>query len=217
MEILEAIQARRSVRDFSDTPVSKETIMKIMEVATRSPSGGNGQPWEIFVAAGETLKRIRQVYQERAQQAAPGTPPPPPVPLPAFIQERMTAVRVERMKLLGLDPANPASGKVLMEMGTRLYGAPAIAVICMDKSVPSNLDIGLLVQSICLAALGLGVDSLIATSIVAHPDVLRKELEVSESLNIVTAVGLGYANPQNAVNTYRSPRRPIQEVVRYRD
>jgi nitroreductase len=213
MDVLEAIQARHSVRDFASKPVPKDIIMKIMEAATRSPSGGNGQPWEIFIASGATIENIRTAYQERAQR--PGGLGGPP-PLPAFIQERMTTIRNERMKLLGLDPADPASGKVFMEWGSRLFGAPVLAVICMDKALSSNLDIGMLIQTICLAAQNFGVDSLIASAFVSQPDVLRKELEIPESLNIVIGIGLGYPNPKSIINTYRSPRRPIQEVVRYK-
>ena len=43
-----------------------------------------------------------------------------------------------------------------------------------------------------------------------------QELEIPDDLNIVTAIGLGYPNPDNIINTYRSPRRPVQEVVRYK-
>lgn len=120
------------------------------------------------------------------------------------------------MKLLGLDPADPASFKVFMQWGSRLFGAPVLAVICMDKALSSNLDIGMLVQTICLAAQNFGVDSLIAGGFVSQPDVLRKELEIPESLNVVIGVGLGYPNPKSIINTYRSPRRSIQEVVRYK-
>ena len=213
MDVLEAIQARHSVRDFASTPVPKDIIMKIMEAATRSPSGGNGQPWEIFIASGAAIENIRTAYQERAQRG--GGPAGPP-PQPAFIQERMTTIRNERMKLLGLDPADPASGKVFMEWGSRLFGAPVLAVICMDKDLSSHLDIGMLTQTICLAAQNFSVDSLIASAFVSQPDILRKELEIPESLNIVIGIGLGYPNPKSIINTYRSPRRPIQEVVRYK-
>jgi nitroreductase len=221
MDVLEAIQARHSVRDFDSKPVPKDIVLKIMDAATRSPSGGNGQPWEIFIAVGSALKNIRKVYQERAKDMpgglpGPGAPGGPP-PLPAFIQERMTIIRTERMKLLGLDPADPASARVFMEWGSRLFGAPVLVVICMDKALSSNLDIGMLIQTICLAAQNFGVDSLIAGSFVSQPDVLRKELDIPESLTIVIGVGLGYPNPENKINTYRSPRRPIQEVVRYKD
>jgi nitroreductase len=129
----------------------------------------------------------------------------------------MATIRGERMKLLGLDPDDPASGKVLAEMGARLYGAPVLAVICMDKALTNNLDLGLLVQTICLAALVYGVDTLIAGTSVAHPDVLRKVLGIPEELHIVTGVLLGHANPNSPLNSYRSPRRPVEEVVRYKE
>ena len=225
MDVLEAIQARHSVRDFLPTPVPKDTVLKILSTATRSPSGGNGQPWEIYVASGAVIETIRQAYHERFHLAA-GAPPRPhgppggaggPPSLPAFIMERMATIRNERMKLLGLDPADPASFRVFMEWGSRLYGAPVLAVICMDKALSSYLDIGLFVQTICLAAQGYGVDSLIASGFISQPDILRKELEIPDNLNIITGVGLGYPNLESKINTYRSPRRPIEEVVRYKE
>ena len=226
MDVLEAIQARHSVRDFDPRPVPKDMVMKILDAATRCPSGGNGQPWEIFVATGVTLENIRKAYQERAQTLPPGPPPggpggpgrpggPPPPP--AYIMERMATIRIERMRLLGLDPDDPASFKVFMQWGSRLFGAPVLAVICMDKALSSNLDIGMLVQTICLAAQDYGVDSMIAGGFVSQQDILRKELEIPDELNIVIGVGLGYPNPGSIINTYRSPRRPIEEVVRYKE
>jgi nitroreductase len=224
MDVIEAILARTSVRDFSPKPVPKETVMKIFEAAIRSPSGGNAQPWEVFVAAGPCLERIRRTYQERykagtgasAPPASPQAPGGPP-PQPPYIQQRMATIRNERLRLLGLDPADPASGRVFMDWGARMFGIPVLAVVCMDKALSSNLDIGLFVQTVCLAAQGYGVESFIAGALVSHRDVLRRELGIPEDLNIVTGIGLGYPTPGALINTYRSPRRPLSEVVRYRD
>lgn len=69
MDVIEAILARHSVRNFSSKPVPQETIMKILEVATRSPSGGNGQPWEVFVASGATIEGIRRVCSRAEPEA----------------------------------------------------------------------------------------------------------------------------------------------------
>lgn len=217
MEVIESILSRHSVRDFSSKPVPRETVMKIMEAATRSPSGGNGQPWEVFIASGATMARIRQAYQELLQSGPGGPPPGGLSQLPAYIKERMAAIRKERFILLGLDPDDPASGKVFTEWGSRLFGAPVLAVICMDNALSSHLDIGLFIQTVCLAAQGYGVDSFIAASFITHQDVLRQELEIPEDLNIITGIGLGYPNPDAIINTYRSPRRTLKEVVRYRD
>ena len=217
MDVIEAILARHSVRDFSSKPVPVETVMKILETALRSPSGGNSQPWEVFVASGVTLERIRKVYKERSQGEA-GAPAGPP-PLPAKYQERMATIRNERLQLLGLDPADPASGKVFAEWQARLFGAQVVVVVCRDKALPAskNLDIGTFVQSVCLAALDCGIDSFVAGMLVSHPDILRQELEIPEDLNIMIGIALGYPNPNSIINTYRSPRRPIQEVVRYKN
>jgi hypothetical protein len=166
------------------------------------------------------MEAILRAYLERAQSApgglrpgGPGGPTPPP----AFIQERMATIRNERMLLLGLDPADPASGKVFMEWGSRLYGAPVMAILCMDKALSSYFDLGSLAQTICLAAQAHGVDSIIASAFVSQPDILRKELEIPENLHMIVGVGLGYPNSEAIINTYRSSRQPIQEVVRYKE
>ena len=49
MELWEAIKGRRSVRDFLDRPVTRETIESLLEAAIWAPSGGNAQTWR-FVA-----------------------------------------------------------------------------------------------------------------------------------------------------------------------
>jgi nitroreductase len=219
MDILAAIQNRHSVRVFLPRPVSKEAVMQILAAATRAPSSGNSQPWEVFVAAGQTIEAIRLAYQERL--STPVTAPvssvaPPRPPLPDYIQARMAFIRQERMQLLGLDPSEPASSRVFAEMGARLYGAPVMVILCMDKALTSHLDIGLFIQTLCLAAQAFRVDTLIAQNMVAHPDILRRELEIPDNLNIVTGVGLGYPDPHSLINTYRSPRRPFEEVVRYK-
>jgi nitroreductase len=219
MEILEAIQARHSVRDFLSKPVPHAVVMQILEVSTRCPSGGNGQPWEIFVASGITMENIRQAYQERAQSSVGSRPAGPagPPSMPAFIQKRMETIRNERMELLGLDPTDPASANVFRQWSVRLFGAPVLVVLCMDHALSSTFDVGMLTQTICLAAQNFGVDSLIASSFVSQPEILCRELEIPEGLKIITGIGLGYPNPENVINTYRSPRRPIEEVVRFKN
>ncbi|HVM70807.1 MAG TPA: nitroreductase family protein [Anaerolineales bacterium] len=116
----------------------------------------------------------------------------------------------------GVDPADPESGEIFTGWGARLFGAPVMAVICMNRGLYAFLDIRLLVHTICVAAQGYGLDSIIAMAFVNQPDILRKELEIPENLHIVTGAGLGHAHPKNIINSCRSPRRPVEEVVRYK-
>ena len=64
-----AIQTRRSVRFFSDAPVPKETIDKILAIGNNAPSGANKQPWHFAVVSNPEIKRkIRLAAEEEEKQ-----------------------------------------------------------------------------------------------------------------------------------------------------
>ncbi|MEW6423761.1 MAG: nitroreductase family protein [Bacillota bacterium] len=50
MNVIEALNSRHSVRAFKPDPVTKETLLKIIQAANQAPSWGNSQPWEVFIA-----------------------------------------------------------------------------------------------------------------------------------------------------------------------
>lgn len=60
---------RRSVRYFSDRPVSRETIEWVVRAASTAPSGANKQPWR-FVAVSEpgTKRRIREAAEAEERE-----------------------------------------------------------------------------------------------------------------------------------------------------
>ena len=72
MDAIEAILTRRSVRRYTDQPVSKETVKSLLEAAMNAPSAGNQQPWQYIVVEDRgVLDGIQQVhpYSSMLQQA----------------------------------------------------------------------------------------------------------------------------------------------------
>ena len=55
ISVSEAVDKRKSIRSFIDKPISNEQLKLLLEKASRAPSGGNLQPWKIFVINGETM------------------------------------------------------------------------------------------------------------------------------------------------------------------
>jgi nitroreductase len=53
-----AITSRRSIRAFLSTPVAREDIEAILEVAARAPSGTNTQPWKVYVLTGAMKEKL---------------------------------------------------------------------------------------------------------------------------------------------------------------
>ena len=58
MNIEDAIRSRSSIRAFTNRPVSRETVTRILDMAQRAPSGTNTQPWHVHVAAGPVRDAI---------------------------------------------------------------------------------------------------------------------------------------------------------------
>ena len=60
MELVEAINKRKTTRGFKTDPVPLEILQNIMTTALRAPSWGNTQPWEFAIASSKTLEQIKQ-------------------------------------------------------------------------------------------------------------------------------------------------------------
>jgi nitroreductase len=221
MEVIEAIKARHSVRDFKTDTVSKAVIDKILEAAVYAPSTVNSQPWNIYVAGGAVMERIRSAYLVAMENGIEGKTEirgTPSNQLPKVMQDRMNEMRKKRMKLMGLDPLNPASQQTVMTSIARLFNAPVMLILTMDKVLDkwSVYDMGLLSQNIMLAAQSAGLGSIVAMSLVGHPDILREELGIPDSQTIIIGIALGYTDTLSGVNSYISSRRPMAETVTYK-
>lgn len=72
MDVYEAVDSRRAVRAFSDEPVSKEILERVLSAATRAPSSGNLQPWHVYVVTGGPLDRLKGRTTARALAGDPG-------------------------------------------------------------------------------------------------------------------------------------------------
>lgn len=57
MDALEAIYTRRSVRRYTDEPVTREEVLEIIRAGSWAPSGLNNQPWRFVVVRGEEKRR----------------------------------------------------------------------------------------------------------------------------------------------------------------
>ena len=57
MEVLEAIETRRSVRKFKPEEIPEEDLMKILEAGRLAPSAGNRQPWRFVVVRDAAIRK----------------------------------------------------------------------------------------------------------------------------------------------------------------
>ena len=216
MNVSEALNARQCVRAFKPDPVSRETVMAILEAASRTPSWANSQPWQVYVAGGETLERLRAAFLEQTGRGVPGDPDlPTPKEWPSAIQQRSSAMNAARMAALGVSPDDKAARRAFLENNRRFFGAPAVVYLCLERSLTpwSIFDVGMMAQSVMLAAIDRGVDSAPAVNLVIYPALIRAALGIPDELMILMGVAFGYRDPEDPGISYRSSRRPVGEFT----
>ena len=87
MGVFEAIYTQRAIRSFKPDPIPREDLPKIIEAATKAPSGGNTQPWAFIVIqekekistmAGFARHGFGEMYEAAKARMQPGDPDPFP-------------------------------------------------------------------------------------------------------------------------------------------
>jgi nitroreductase len=220
MEITEAIVTRKSIRKFKPDPVSKETIRKILEVASRAPSSENTQPWEFVVIAGETLDTLRQknVQKIRNMEFPPDEMAHIMIERPkgSIYRTRQIEIAKQLFSLMDIPRKDLQKRTEWLERGFRYFDAPVAIIVVADKSLPVEgtfLDIGSVTQNICLAALAHGLHTCIENQGITYSDVVREVTGIPDTKRLMSAVAIGYPDWDFPANKVQSEREPIDNIV----
>lgn len=217
MDVIEALQSRHCTRAFKPDPIEKSLLLKVLESANQSPSYANSQPWEIFVAAGETMQKLRKTFVEKFRAGDPTHTDIPmikvwPEPYKTFIG----TTGADHLKHLGIAREDKPKRAENLEKNLNCFGAPAVIYLCLHKELSSwsFYDLGLYSQSLMLAAQHYGLNTMPAAMMAVYPELIREALTIPDNLNIVLGIAIGYAKLDDLNNQFYSSRKPLADFVR---
>jgi len=215
MDLLKAINERKSIRAFKPDPVPREKIEEILKLSILAPSAINLQPWEFIVVTGEEKERLSRrlikAYREKRISCSPDTVKP----LPKTFGKR-GAKTLEAMKPffqeMEVDP-----DQFINEGSCNFYGAPVAIIICLDDSFPKArmVDIGLALGYLILTAHDFGLGACPIGLITAYEDEIKDLLNIPENKNVVIGVALGYPDWNVPINRFKSQREDLEKFVRW--
>jgi nitroreductase len=220
MDIIDAINNRRSIRGYKPDPVPREVLEKILEAACKAPSAMNTQPWEFFVLGGEVLKIIREEIVAKLNMGEPIVPEHNVTgwPKESVFRDRQVGLAKGLFKLMDIQREDVEKRAAWMERGFRFFDAPAAIIIGNDRALTDTgplLDLGAAMQNICLAALTFGLGTCIEDQGVLYPKVIREHVGIPDSKRIVISIALGYPDPDFPANQLKSEREAFQNVTKW--
>jgi nitroreductase len=221
MDIIEAIQRRKSIRAFKSDPVPQGTLREILELAVRAPSWANTQPWEFVIVSGKKLEEIKQAYINKAAEPThPDLATPRGFPEPFDTRRRPVGIKLFEAK--GIAREDREARRQWYAQGLQLFGAPCVIYILIDRAfyfqgealnVWPVFDCGLVAENIMLLATRYQLGTIPEIQAVLYPEVLRKVLAIPESKLIVLGIAIGYPDWDDPVNKFRSDREPLDKIT----
>ncbi len=218
MDVVDAIRERKSIRAFKSDPVPLDILKEVMEQALRAPSWANTQPWEFAVAAGKILEEIEEEFVKKGIQE-PYSEIHRPYEFPEPYMARIRALRPEDRKEI---PKEEWEAHTFDNY--RHYGATTCIYLLAGKSffqqseginAWSLYDSGSAVQNIMLLATSYGLGTIAQAQAVIYPDIIRRVLDIPEDKLIALGISIGYPDWNNPVTRGRTPREPLDKVVKF--
>ncbi|PKB64736.1 MAG: hypothetical protein BZY80_02175 [SAR202 cluster bacterium Io17-Chloro-G2] len=197
MGLFEAMYTQRQITRFKPDPVPREAIDKVIEAATKAPSGGNNQPWHFFaITDKELISKIGAIYGELWLGARGAQP----------------------------QPGESSAYQAARYLANHMHEVPAMVLICADHSQAPGYTPGepmergrygssiwLAAQNLFLAARALGLGTRLTTTHIRREQEIKDMLGMPEYVETMALTPLGYLRGRFGP----TDRRPVSEVSSY--
>lgn len=215
MDVSEAVQRRRSTRAFLDTPVDDATIAELLELAARAPSGGNVQPWRVYVIGADTMPRFLEFLGGREAEA-PGYDIYPPRLWEPYRTNRYE-LGEQMYEALGIPREDKAARFAHLARNHRFFDAPVGLFCFIDRHMgpPQWADLGMFLQTFMLLATERGIDTCPQEAWAMWSRAVAEFVGAPDDEMLFCGIAVGHADPDAAVNRLVSERMPLEAWARF--
>ena len=222
----QAITSRMSVRAFLPEAVPRETLMHVLDVASRAPSGVNTQPWKVYVLQGATRDALvsKVCAAHDAVRADPGLAAHYQEAY-AYYPEKWVSPYIERRRengwglygLLGIGKGDKDKMHAQHQRNYHFFDAPVGLMFTIDRVLGrgSLLDYGMFLQSIMVAARGHGLHTCPQAAWNGFAKIILPHIGAGEEEMLVCGMALGYADPSALVNSFHTPRESASQFTHF--
>ena len=223
-----AITSRMSTRAFTQQPIPRETIADILQVASRAASGTNTQPWKTYVLQGAS----RDALVNKVCAAHDAIRDNPALASEyreeyAYYPTKWTSPYIDRRRengwglygLLGIGKADKDKMHAQHQRNYRFFDAPVGLMFTVDRVLErgSLVDYGMFMQNIMLAARGRGLHTCPQAAWNGFAKIILPHIGAGPDEMLVCGMSLGFADESDVVNTFLTPRVPVEDFTRWLD
>lgn len=220
MNVSEALLTRSSKRRFTSRSIPRAVAGEILEIALRTPSGGNLQPWHVYVLDGEPLSGLIDAIADSLAVTPEGDGSeyliyPPDLKQP--YRGRRSRNGEMLYACLGIPRDDRQGRRANFERNYRFFDAPMAFIFTIDRCMQQGqwADLGMFIQSVMLLAHERGLGTCPLESVSVWHRHIRRACEIPDAQIVFCGMAIGWADPAAAVNTLVTERASLEEVVTF--
>lgn len=210
-------ESRHSVRGFLPRPVESRTIGAMLDVAQKSASWCNVQPWEVIVTSGEATEQFREGLSAYAASHKPEPDFGFPASYDGVYRDRRRDSGWSLYEAVGIERGDREASARQTAKNFTLFGAPHTAIVTTDRNlgVPGAIDCGVWLGTFLMAAESLGVATIPQAALAMHPTFVRQHFGIDDSRLVVFGVSFGYEDAEHPANQFRLGRASLDESAQF--
>jgi nitroreductase len=221
LSVSDALNQRISTRAFLDKPVSAAEVRRLLELASRAPSGGNLQPWTVNVVAGAARQRVIDAVKASQAENLKGEPEleyrvyPKPLEEPWY--SRRFACGEAMYAAIGIEREDKTGRLMQFARNFEFFDAPVGLFVSLHKSMQPGQwsDCGMFIQSFVLAAEEAGLATCCQEFWAAFPKAVKGAADIPDDYTLFCGIALGHADPDAPINTTRTDRAGVEEFATF--
>lgn len=215
MDVTEAVVKRKSVRAFLPDPVDDDLLRSLLERSARAPSGGNVQPWRVYVVNGQRSDDLMTFLDGRDLDQAE---------YPVYPENLWEPYRTNRFQLgedmyatMDIPRDDRAARFAHMARNYSFFDAPCGFFCFVDRGMGSAqwADLGMFLQTFMLLAQEAGLDTCPQEAWATYGASIAEFVDAPESEMLFCGMAVGTADWDKPVNSLESVRMPLDEWCRW--
>lgn len=212
------LSSRWSCRAFLPKPVPRTEIGRVLDIARRTPSWCNTQPWHLHITSAEATDELRTALRA---EIADGPQENPDIAFPeayeGVYRDRRRASGWQLYESLGIGKGDRAASARQTLRNFDFFDAPHVAVLTTERALGTYgaLDCGLFVDSFLLAAHARGLGAIPQAALATQAPLLRKHFGIPDERQVLLGISFGYPDVTHPVNGYRTDRQSVDELATF--
>lgn len=222
MHVEQALANRKSCRAFLDHPVDLDIVRTIIARASRTPSNGNLQPWQLYVLTGAALLSLKQTTTQHIENKAPMPMPEYqvyPKPLKEVYNQRRQEIGEELYRVLGIPREDKQKRRGQFEKNALMFNAPVGIFAYIDRSLGYGqwMDLGMYLQSVILLCEENGLATCAQGYWTFFHETVREVTGAPDKFMLACGLAIGFEDKKSRINDLRSARATIDDFAVFVD